>query len=84
METPREPDEGLRGFMWSDRAPTPSAAQTGVRRHQAGRERPLRQQYVNAVNQLGEKIVTPVLYVPGCPPHPLTFVHAVLDLLGIE
>lgn len=27
--------------------------------------------------------VIPVLYVPGCPPHPLTFVNAVLDLLGV-
>lgn len=26
--------------------------------------------------------VGPALYVPGCPPHPLTFVRAVLDLLG--
>jgi Ni,Fe-hydrogenase III small subunit/NAD-dependent dihydropyrimidine dehydrogenase PreA subunit len=26
---------------------------------------------------------TPALYVPGCPPHPLTFVRGVLDLLGI-
>lgn len=25
----------------------------------------------------------PVLFVPGCPPHPLTFVHAILDLLGV-
>jgi Ni,Fe-hydrogenase III small subunit/NAD-dependent dihydropyrimidine dehydrogenase PreA subunit len=29
---------------------------------------------------LGE--AAPVLFVPGCPPHPLTFVHAILDLLG--
>lgn len=27
--------------------------------------------------------VIPALYVPGCPPHPLTFVNAVLDLLGV-
>ncbi len=27
--------------------------------------------------------VGPTLYVPGCPPHPLTFVAAILDLLGI-
>lgn len=27
--------------------------------------------------------VGPALYVPGCPPHPLTFVRAVLDLLGV-
>jgi Ni,Fe-hydrogenase III small subunit len=25
--------------------------------------------------------VTPALYVPGCPPHPLTFVNAILDFL---
>jgi Ni,Fe-hydrogenase III small subunit/Pyruvate/2-oxoacid:ferredoxin oxidoreductase delta subunit len=28
--------------------------------------------------------VAPALYVPGCPPHPLTFVNAILELLGIE
>jgi Ni,Fe-hydrogenase III small subunit/NAD-dependent dihydropyrimidine dehydrogenase PreA subunit len=27
--------------------------------------------------------IGPTLYVPGCPPHPLTFVAAILDLLGI-
>jgi len=26
--------------------------------------------------------VGPALYVPGCPPHPLSFVHAILDFLG--
>jgi Ni,Fe-hydrogenase III small subunit/Pyruvate/2-oxoacid:ferredoxin oxidoreductase delta subunit len=25
----------------------------------------------------------PALYVPGCPPHPLSFISAILDLLGI-
>lgn len=25
----------------------------------------------------------PALYVPGCPPHPLTFVNAILDFLGM-
>jgi Ni,Fe-hydrogenase III small subunit/NAD-dependent dihydropyrimidine dehydrogenase PreA subunit len=25
----------------------------------------------------------PTLYVPGCPPHPLSFISAVLDLLGV-
>ncbi|HEX7481257.1 MAG TPA: 4Fe-4S dicluster domain-containing protein [Polyangiales bacterium] len=27
--------------------------------------------------------VGPTLYVPGCPPHPLTFANAILDLLGV-
>lgn len=27
--------------------------------------------------------VAPVLFVPGCPPHPLTFIAAILDLLGV-
>ena len=27
--------------------------------------------------------VGPALFVPGCPPHPLTFVNAILDLLGV-
>ncbi|MBK8766586.1 MAG: 4Fe-4S binding protein [Burkholderiaceae bacterium] len=27
---------------------------------------------------------SPALYVPGCPPHPLTFVCGILDLLGID
>jgi Ni,Fe-hydrogenase III small subunit/NAD-dependent dihydropyrimidine dehydrogenase PreA subunit len=31
---------------------------------------------------LGRQV--PALYVPGCPPHPLTFVSGVLDLLGID
>jgi Ni,Fe-hydrogenase III small subunit len=26
----------------------------------------------------------PAVYVPGCPPHPLTFANAILDLLGID
>ncbi len=26
----------------------------------------------------------PSLYVPGCPPHPLTFINGILDLLGID
>ncbi len=28
--------------------------------------------------------VGPALFVPGCPPHPLTFVNAILDLLGVD
>jgi Ni,Fe-hydrogenase III small subunit len=26
----------------------------------------------------------PALFVPGCPPHPLTFVNAILEFLGIQ
>jgi Ni,Fe-hydrogenase III small subunit/NAD-dependent dihydropyrimidine dehydrogenase PreA subunit len=28
--------------------------------------------------------VGPAVYVPGCPPHPLTFVNAILDFLGVD
>jgi len=28
--------------------------------------------------------IQPTLYVPGCPPHPLTFIGGILDLLGIS
>jgi Ni,Fe-hydrogenase III small subunit/NAD-dependent dihydropyrimidine dehydrogenase PreA subunit len=28
--------------------------------------------------------VKPALYVPGCPPHPLTFVNAILDFLDVR
>jgi NADH:ubiquinone oxidoreductase subunit B-like Fe-S oxidoreductase len=28
--------------------------------------------------------IGPSLHVPGCPPHPLTFVRGILDLLGIR
>jgi Ni,Fe-hydrogenase III small subunit/ferredoxin len=28
--------------------------------------------------------VGPALFVPGCPPHPLTVVNGILDLLGVE
>lgn len=31
---------------------------------------------------LGQEV--PVLYAPGCPPHPLTIIHGILDLLGVE
>lgn len=27
--------------------------------------------------------VGPALFIPGCPPHPLTFANAILDLLGV-
>ncbi len=36
-------------------------------------------------NQINRKFFEEVqvdLFVPGCPPHPLTFIHAVLDYLG--
>lgn len=28
--------------------------------------------------------IGPSLFVPGCPPHPLTFINAILDFLGID
>ena len=28
--------------------------------------------------------VGPALFVPGCPPHPLTFINALLDFLGVK
>ena len=31
---------------------------------------------------LGREV--PVLYVPGCPPHPLTIINGLLDLLGVD
>jgi len=31
---------------------------------------------------LGREI--PALYVPGCPPHPLTIINGIMDLLGLE
>jgi Ni,Fe-hydrogenase III small subunit/NAD-dependent dihydropyrimidine dehydrogenase PreA subunit len=37
----------------------------------------------SAIDRTFLENVGPALYVPGCPPHPLTFVHAILDLLGI-
>jgi Ni,Fe-hydrogenase III small subunit/Pyruvate/2-oxoacid:ferredoxin oxidoreductase delta subunit len=35
-----------------------------------------------AVNRSFLAEVTPLLFVPGCPPHPLTFLNAILDFLG--
>ena len=37
----------------------------------------------NAIDRTFLHRFAPALYVPGCPPHPLTFVRGVLDLLGI-
>jgi len=31
---------------------------------------------------LGREV--PALYVPGCPPHPLTIINGILDLLGVD
>jgi Ni,Fe-hydrogenase III small subunit/NAD-dependent dihydropyrimidine dehydrogenase PreA subunit len=36
-----------------------------------------------AIDRVFLEDVAPALYVPGCPPHPLTFVHAILELLGV-
>jgi Ni,Fe-hydrogenase III small subunit/NAD-dependent dihydropyrimidine dehydrogenase PreA subunit len=37
----------------------------------------------SAVERSFQERFKPSLYVPGCPPHPLTFVCGVLDILGI-
>ncbi len=36
----------------------------------------------NGVDRAFLEGVGPALFVPGCPPHPLTFTNAILDLLG--
>jgi NADH:ubiquinone oxidoreductase subunit B-like Fe-S oxidoreductase len=38
----------------------------------------------DAVNRAFLAEVGPSLFVPGCPPHPLTFLNAILDFLGID
>jgi Ni,Fe-hydrogenase III small subunit/ferredoxin len=38
----------------------------------------------NALDRSFLNNVTPALYVPGCPVHPLTFISGILDLLGIS
>jgi NADH:ubiquinone oxidoreductase subunit B-like Fe-S oxidoreductase len=38
----------------------------------------------SAVDRAFLERFTPALYVPGCPPHPLTFINGVLDLLGMQ
>jgi Ni,Fe-hydrogenase III small subunit/Pyruvate/2-oxoacid:ferredoxin oxidoreductase delta subunit len=37
----------------------------------------------DAVNRAFLAEVGPSLFVPGCPPHPLTFLNAILDFLGV-
>ena len=37
-----------------------------------------------AIDRAFLESVGPALFVPGCPPHPLTFVNALLDFLGID
>ncbi|HCE08327.1 MAG TPA: NADH:ubiquinone oxidoreductase [Oxalobacteraceae bacterium] len=38
----------------------------------------------NAIERSFLERYAPTLYVPGCPPHPLTFVCGILDVLGIR
>ena len=56
-------------------------------RHRRRRLRHLGRSRYGASTQLDRSFLdrfAPSLYVPGCPPHPLTFVNGILDLLGID